>query len=657
MPPDLLHGFQLGPWKVEPLRGAVTGPNGVARHLEPKVMDVFVCLARHANEVVTREELLEAVWNGRAVTDESPTRAIRELRHALKDIDGDSDYIETVPKRGYCLIGDIFFPDGSRLEHEPTDPQSVTRVTQIWFAIAVVAVLSLVLIYFGYDKFVVAPAREEALATSSPQVEEQGRIDGWEASIAVLPFVNMSDDPSNEYFSDGLTEEIRTLLAKIPGLKVIGRTSSFAFKGQNQDLRRIGDTLDVEHIMEGSVRTSGDRVRITAQLIDVSDGAHIWSETFDRTMTDIFAVQDEVAAAIIDALQISVAANPSRGRPTGNAKAYALFLKARTSFSAFDLRDAEEFLFQAIELDPMFAEAYELLAATYARRGGDTMSAADGQKLTLEAAAKALSIDPNLAFAQALYQLADMETFSFFDVLDSFERVLREQPSNTEPLGVLAWELFQKGYVQESLGFAQRNVDLDPLWLAARYRVADAFFAVGRTSEAVNELEFADQLGGGYAKWGLGEANIVEKQDDVAIAYFEALHKQAGLPTNWIREMVTAARDPATGQAYLDRHIPEIVASTPERFAYQWQLLLTKWYLLFGFLDRYFELILANDLAVPTWNDSEVLIHGGIKYRRLGFTMHPNYLEVAEAMGSVDVWEQRGPPDFCNKVDGQWVCQ
>jgi TolB-like protein len=136
----------------------------------------------------------------------------------------------------------------------------------------------------------------------------------------------MSDDPGNEYFSDGLSEDILTLLANIPDLKVIGRTSSFAFKGKNEDLRVIGQSLGVKTVLEGSVRKSGDRVRITAQLIDVSDGTHIWSESYDRTMTDIFSVQDDVAAAIIDALQIHVGTYPTRGRPTENSEAYALFL-------------------------------------------------------------------------------------------------------------------------------------------------------------------------------------------------------------------------------------------------------------------------------------------------------------------------------------------
>jgi hypothetical protein len=165
-------------------------------------------------------------------------------------------------------------------------------------------------------------------------------------------------------------------------------------------------------------------------------------------------------------------------------------------------------------------------------------------------------------------------------------------------------------------------------------------------------------LGNNGANWAFGIVNLVDKQDEIAITHFEAWLKQNDYPNlTWVRELVTGARDPATGEAYLDRRIPQIVASMPEEEAYAWQLALTKWYLFFGFLDRYFELILANELTDKTWADAQMLVYDGTKYPRLGFTAHPKYLEVAEATGIVDVWEQRGPSDFCSKESGHWVCE
>jgi tetratricopeptide (TPR) repeat protein len=234
---------------------------------------------------------------------------------------------------------------------------------------------------------------------------------------------------------------------------------------------------------------------------------------------------------------------------------------------------------------------------------------------------------------------------------------VREQPSNPAPLRALVWYLQTAGYLREALGIAERFVDLDPLSPAANWYLVDALNAVGRTSEAVAALELALQLDHDFAKWLIGEVNLMQKQDDIAIAHFEACLEQYGLPSNWVRELVTGARDPATGQAYLDRRIPQIVASMPEVAAYNWPLGLTKWYLYLGFLDRYFEVILDLDLADSAWTDAGTLVIWGTISRHLGFTAHPKYLEVAESLGIVDVWEQRGPPDFCEKMDGQWVCE
>ncbi len=212
-------------------------------------------------------------------------------------------------------------PEGLKKGKDVDRSDSITHLTGRKLDFGIIGVLVVAVGFLLVDKIYLSEedtAADEVIAT-----ERQ--------SIAVLPFVNMSPDPDQEYFSDGLSEEILNLLAKIPELKVIGRTSSFAFKGKNEDLRIIGEALGVNTLLEGSVRKSGDRVRITAQLIDVSDASHIWSETYNRTLDDIFAVQDDVAAAIIDAMQIHVSAIPTRGRPTENTVAYALLLKARGS--------------------------------------------------------------------------------------------------------------------------------------------------------------------------------------------------------------------------------------------------------------------------------------------------------------------------------------
>ncbi len=275
-----------------------------------------------------------------------------------------------------------------------------------------------------------------------------------------------------------------------------------------------------------------------------------------------------------------------------------------------------------------------------------------------DAAAKALAIDPDLVFAQALYEAGNLDTYSFLGEIEGFERAVREQPSNTVLLATLVFNLIEAGYLLEAVGVAERFVDLEPLLPFANFRLFETLYAVGRTSEAVAALGVADHLNADITYWDIGIVNLVDKQDDIAITHFDAWLQQRDYPdSTWVRELVTGARDPVTGQAYLDRRIPQIVATIPEENAYEMQKLLTRWYLFFGFLDRYFELIFANELTDKTWADAQMLVYDGTRYPRLGFTAHPKYLEVAESIGLIDVWEQRGPPDFCEKVGGQWVCE
>jgi TolB-like protein/DNA-binding SARP family transcriptional activator len=551
-------------------------------------------------------------------------------------------------------------PEGIKRETAVDPAESITHVTGRKIDFAIIGLLVLAVAFMFIDNYVLeAEPAQPSAASEQPSAAEPAPAETptvRDKSIAVLPFVNMSSDPEQEYFSDGLSEEILNLLAKVPGLKVIARTSSFAFKGKNEDVRSIGQALGVSTVLEGSVRKSTDRVRVTAQLIDVESGAHLWSETYDRMMTDIFEMQDSVASEILDALQIHVGAAPTRGRPTEDTEAYSLFLKGRAALNRSEGPAAGEFARKAIELDPMFAQAHELLARGF-WYAGSSMDAADAQRGTFDAAAKALAIDPSLLIAQALRVSGDPENYSFASQIAALERILREEPNDAGAADMLAYNLNFNGYFEEALGISKHLVEVDPLSAAAHNSLYNSLRSNGRRSQALASLRLAEQFDASTTKWLLAMESLKDGRDEIAIQYLETLLREQNQPIDWVRKLIIGARDPATGQAHLDRQISQLVASLPEDRSSQVLVDSTHFYLVFGFLDRYFELIYELGVSDLGWLDSELSVSVGMMYRGSGFTAHPRFLEVAEAFGMIELWEQRGPPDFCEKVSGQWICE
>ena len=199
---------------------------------------------------------------------------------------------------------------------------------------------------------------------------------------------------------------------------------------------------------------------------------------------------------------------------------------------------------------------------------------------------------------------------------------------------------------------AERYVELDPLSLTANTYLSGALYAVGRTEDAITTMEFVNRsnISPNVFTWITDGINLVEKRDATAIAQFESYARQNGSDSSWIRGLVIGARDPLSGQAHLDRRMPQIAALMSEEEV-------ASLYLLFGFLDRYFELVFATEPNASTWHLAGIHLWRGTIFRRLGFTAHPRYLELARSLGIVETWEQRGPPDFCEKLDGQWVCE
>jgi len=310
-------------------------------------------------------------------------------------------------------------------------------------------------------------------------------------SVAVLPFANMSGDKEQEYFSDGLAEEVINTLARTPGLKVIARTSAFAFKGQNADVRHIAQTLGVTNILEGSVRRAGGRIRVTAQLITATDGSHIWSDKYDREMADVFAVQDEIAKAIAVALQGNLAAKGGRPRPyTPKLPAYEAFLKALYHFAKFSMESivrSKEYLEQAIALDAQFAPAHSALAECFIELAYYSAIPGLGAVASARAAAhQALSLDPSLPEAHAILgQLAALNDYDWSEAEREFRLAMARQPVPARVRWYYAHTfLLSIGRLREAMEEIQRALEDDPIFGLYRFSLALCLHAAGKLDEA-----------------------------------------------------------------------------------------------------------------------------------------------------------------------------
>jgi TolB-like protein len=362
-------------------------------------------------------------------------------------------------------------PDGLKLEKDIDRSDSITTSTGQRLNYFVIALLAIAVVLLLTDKF---SADDDAVSPAAVQSDpvEVTETDGGYDSIGVLPFVNMSDDPSQEYFSDGIAEELLNALAKLEDLQVAARTSSFAFKNQNIDITDIGKQLKVDTLLEGSVRKSGSRLRITAQLIDVDNGYHIWSETYDRELTDIFAIQDEITDAIVAALLVHF--DPEAVESAGqtevtNMSAYDAYLQGRHALrkpEGPDAREALRFFRAATEADPEFAPAWAARAFAVVALREDHFSEGipreESHLLARTSIDRALAIDPNLAEAYVAQSFLLADDYQYEAALQSLEKALEFNPNLAEAWMWRSRLLGRFGRVREARENILKAIRLDP---------------------------------------------------------------------------------------------------------------------------------------------------------------------------------------------------
>ncbi len=527
--------FLVGGWRVKPDEDTVTR-DGHTERLEPLAMQVLVHLASRAGEVVSRDELEQAVWKGGVVSYDSVTSTVIKLRKALGDNARKPSYIATIPKRGYQLVAPVSpVLDEQQAVDQTEDPAlsglpRKRRATLLFAVLAAVAAL----VWGVLNQWQPPPAGPEEHRTERTNVPP---------SIVVLPFANMSGDVEQEYFSDGMTEDLLTDLSKIPTLTVIARTSAFAYRGDSPDIPAIADALGVSHVVLGSVRKADGRVRINVKLVDAETGKHVWAERYDRELKDIFALQDEVRAKIVSTLAVTLSASDEQhaaAKTTQSVEAYELLMKGRyqaTSFTREGNAEAIGLYERAIEIDPGYARAYARLANMYELRSqfGWGEDADADTNMALKLARKAIALDETNPFSHwtlgRIYsRVRPGGIKNLFDAVESLERALELDPNYADAhafishlyvgigkpdkaLAAIAsairlnpqypfWYIRNRGLIQffrgdhaSAIADLEQALEKNPTTFISRYWLAAAYAEAGRQDDADWQIEELGALG------------------------------------------------------------------------------------------------------------------------------------------------------------------
>lgn len=521
--------IQVGPWLVEPSLNIVSR-NGTAVHLEPKVMEVLLCLARHAGEVIPKEELLKAVWPDTFVTEDALKRCISELRRVFEDDAREPRVIETIPKRGYRLVAPVVPAKRARDSSTQATPSpAITGAAgigarRVWrWAVAVgVAVLILLLL--------LSLRGRRADTGAVPPIH----------SLAVLPLQNLSADPAQEYFSDGLTDALITELAQIDSVKVISRTSTIQYKGTKKTLPEIARELKVDGVIEGTVQRSGDRLRITTQLIQGATDKHVWAASYEGDLRDVLTLESEVARSIAGAIRLQLTpVQKSRlaGAPQIDREAYDLYLKGRYFWNKrnpSDLKKAVEYFQEAAEKEPSYAAAQTGLADAYALLGAagfDVMPAAEAMEKSRAAATKALGIDNKLAEAHtSLAFVVFSYDWDWVTAEKEFRQAIALNPNYATAHQWYSELLNDMARDQEALEQAQAALALDPLSLNAIQGLERAHYFARRFDEAIETSRKALELDPSFAiaHLRLGRAYAAKGMYGTAIKEFQEFARLSG---------------------------------------------------------------------------------------------------------------------------------
>ncbi len=471
-------------------------------------------------------------------------------------------------------------PEGLKKEKEVDRSRSTTLQTSKNLDLMIMVMLALALAYFAVDKFVLSKPREALIAETARQKgRSEALIESYgDRSIAVLPFADLSPQGDQQYFSDGISEELLNLLAKIPELRVISRSSAFSFRGKDIDIPTIARRLQVAHVLEGSVRKAGPRVRITAQLIDARSDTHLWSQTFDRTLDDIFAIQDEIAAEVVEQLKITLLENAPRARQTV-PEAFTFFLQARyflDRFTAESLEKAAELYQRALALDPRYPPALKGLAEVYANQAAMGLRPfKESIEFVRELVNKAVSIDPRYADAYAgLGSLSQYFDNDLRSAAQHFEKAVELGPSQATIVGDAGMFALILGRTNQAIKLFEHQVTLDPVSPTAHYQLARALRTAGRFDEAAVAYRTVLNLSPGRiaAQYGLGISLMLNGDLETALQEMKREELQVlrltGLALVY-HALEQAAESDAALEELADKHAQDAASNVAEIHAFR----------------------------------------------------------------------------------------
>jgi len=508
--------LQIGEWIVNPSLDSISKGTETQK-LEPRTMRLLLCLADSAGEVVSVDRLLNEVWTGVIVGTASVYQAVSQLRRLLGDVDPDPTYIATVPRKGYRLVAAVTrldapgatTPVAAATSISITPPPARRRIKP---PLLLGGALLIALMVVGAMIW---------------QKTSTGKLSSTANSIVVLPFIDMTAEKSDQSFCDGLTEELSSWLAQIPTLRVVARTSAFAFRGQAEDVRKIGRALDTSHILEGSMRRTDDHMRVTVQLIDARTGYHLWSENFDRPIADAIKVQEDISRAVAQTLKVRLTSESDRrmfGRLSSDPQAYQQYLLGRyfsQQISSQSQEKAIELYKQVIAADPKFEPAYAQLAYALLNEGqfrGTPIADLTAQVEPL--IATALRLDEHMSAAYAVRGVLRGAQSRTKEALDDLQHAIELNPSDMGAFAEIGRIRLFNGEPREALKGYDRAAALDPLNSALQDARCTALQDLAQYDAAASACERARILQPGTASAADALTWLAESQGHIE----EALH-------------------------------------------------------------------------------------------------------------------------------------